>query len=178
MNGTSPDRKPASLAGCLEACRRCETVVDAVVAHDGGNAGAAWRAVSAHLRHCVDHFRLLIEGLAAGRVDYDARQRDARLERDPAAMREALSSIVRSLSEIDAGTLGQQLLVSQSAATGHEAPTTPSCLDRELVFLSGHTIHHIAIMAYAAEAAGASLPPHLAMAFSTQAYRESLSPSS
>lgn len=177
MNGIDPDRIPASLAGCLEACRRCETVLDAAVAHDDGTAGAAWRAVGPHLRHCVEHFRLLLGGLPEGHVDYDARERDPRLERDPAAMREALRSVARSLESIGEESLGLALAVTQFAASGRAQSTTPSCLDRELVFLSGHTIHHIAIMALAAEAVGASFPPQLAMAFSTQAYRESLSPS-
>jgi hypothetical protein len=47
-------------------------------------------------------------------------------------------------------------------------------LERELVFLSGHAIHHIAIMALSAAAAGVTLPAELAVAFSTEAHRESL----
>ena len=174
MTASLDDRVPASVAGCLEACRRCESVVDAVVRHDGGRAGAAWRAVGPHLRHCVEHFRLLLEGLDSGRVDYDARARDPRLESDPEAMRGALKDISGALGGLRADRLQLALEVTQSAAPGRSPLTTPSCLERELVFLSSHSIHHIAIMALAARTAGASVPPDLAVAYSTEAHRSAL----
>jgi hypothetical protein len=40
--------------------------------------------------------------------------------------------------------------------------------------LSGHAIHHIAIMVLAASAAGVAIPRELAVAFSTAVHRESL----
>jgi len=154
-----------SIEGCLDACRRCEAVVD--------HAGTAWSAVSPHLRHCVEHFELLLEGFPAGRVDYDARRRDARLERSPEAMREALGRIQEGLRALAGGNATRSLVVVQSAAPGRPSSSS-SCLERELVFLSGHAIHHIAIMALSAAAAGVTLPAELAVAFSTEAHRESL----
>jgi hypothetical protein len=174
MTASRDDRTPASVAGCLEACRRCESVVDTVVRHDGGRPGAAWQAVGPHLRHCVEHFRLLLGGLDSGRVDYDARERDPRLENDPEAMRRALKEVSATLAGLGADRLELTLEVTQSAAPGRRPLTTPSCLDRELVFLSGHSIHHIAIMALAASTAGASVPPDLAVAYSTEAHRDAL----
>lgn len=174
MSATSSDSAPATVAGCLEACTRCVEVVDAVIAHDGGRPAAAWKAVAPHLRHCVEHFRLLFRGLPEGRVDYDARARDTRLESDPQAMRDALAEIASELSALEPGSLDRPLVVLQTAASGRPPVATPSCLDRELAFLSGHTIHHIAILGLAADAAGASLPPRLAVAFSTEAYRNSV----
>lgn len=172
MTATPNRSRPDSVEGCLDACRRCEAVVDLAVAHDGGRPGHAWRAVAPHLRHCVEHFLLLLAGLAAGVVDYDARARDAALEREPAAMRAALTRIAAELSGLDAGSVARTVLVRQSAASGRPPSASPSCLDRELVFLSGHTIHHIAIMALAAQPAGVTIPPGLAVAFSTEAHRD------
>ena len=173
MSAISPDRIPASVAGCLEACRRCETVVDSVIRIDGGRPGKAWNAVGAHLRHCVEHFQLLLRGLSAGNVDYDARPRDVRLESEPQRMRDALAEIRGALAVLSATDVVRPLSVAQSAAPGRPSQQSPSCLDRELVFLSGHTIHHIAIMVLSADAAGATIPARLAVAFSTEAHRES-----
>ena len=64
--------------------------------------------------------------------------------------------------------------MTQSAAPGRPPSSSPSRLERELVFLSGHTIHHIAIMVLAARAAGVEIPSPLAVAFSTEAHRTSL----
>ena len=155
----------SSIEGCLDACRRCEAVVD--------HAGPAWRVLAPHLRHCVEHFQLLLEGLASGRVDYDARERSARLEGSPEAMREALRVIRGALGRLSGEDLERPLVVVQAAASGRPPRSLPSFLERELVFLSGHAIHHIAIMALAASSAGVLLPPELAVAFSTEAYRDS-----
>lgn len=163
-----------SIDGCLDACRRCESVIDQVAGRGGESAGPGWAAVGAHLRHCVEHFQQLLEGLAEGVVDYDARERDARLERDPRAMREAFAEVARQLEGLAPGTLLRPLTVVQSAAPGRPPSTSPSCLERELVFLSGHTVHHIAIMALAAASVAVTLSPDLAVAYSTQAYRESM----
>jgi len=160
---------PDVVTGCLEACRRCEAVVAAVMDQDP----AAFPAVGPHLRHCVDHFRLLLDGWHSGSVDYDARPRDLRLERDPRAVCDALDAIAGSLAAIGSDDLPRELAVTQSAAPGRRPLSTPSRLDRELVFLSGHTVHHIAIMVFAARAAGVEIPSRLAVAYSTEAHRES-----
>jgi len=170
MNAKLPDLVPDAVAGCLEACRRCESVVDAVVDQNL----AAFPSVGPHLRHCVDHFRLLLDGWRSGSLDYDARPRDVRLERDPEAVRGALAGIAGSLAEIRNADLRNELTVTQSAAPGRPPLSSPSCLERELAFLSGHTIHHIAIMLLAAQAAGVEIPSRLTVAYSTEAHRDSL----
>ena len=170
MNAKSPEIVPDAVAGCLEACRRCELVVAAVVEQDP----KAFPSVGPHLRHCVDHFRLFLDGWRSGSVDYDARPRDARLEQDPEAVRGALANIAESLAGIRNADLFNELTVTQSAASGRPPLASPSRVERELVFLSGHTIHHIAIMLLAAREAGVELPSRFAVAFSTAAHRDSL----
>lgn len=169
MKAVPPEREPDVVTGCLEACRRCEAVVAAVIEQDR----SAYGAVGPHLRHCVDHFRLLLDGWRSGLVDYDARDREPRLEQDPRAMSEALDAILASLSAIGQDDLRRELTVTQSAAPGRPPASSPSRLDRELIFLSGHTIHHIAIMVLAARTAGIEIPSQLAVAYSTEAHRES-----
>lgn len=170
MKVSPRERVPDVVAGCLEACLRCQAVVAAVV----DQAPAAFPAVGPHLRHCVDHFELLLDGWRSGSVDYDARPRDARLERDPRAMRDALDVIAGSLAEIRSADLTSPLTVTQTAVPGRPALSSPSRLDRELVFLSGHTVHHIAIMVFAAREAGVEIPSRIAVAYSTEAHRESV----
>jgi uncharacterized damage-inducible protein DinB len=125
------------------------------------------------LRHCIEHFRLLLDGWRSRSVDYDARSRDASAERDPRVVRRALEEIECALAAIGSDELSSELVVTQSAAPGRPPVASPSRLDRELVFLSGHTIHHIAIMVLAARAAGVEVPSRLAVAYSTEYHRES-----
>lgn len=170
MSATPQDLVPDVVTGCLEACHRCEAVVDAVLDQDV----AAFPSVGPHLRHCIDHFRLLLDGRLFGSVDYDARPRDLRLERDPRAVLAALDAIAGSLAAIRSGDLPRELCVTQSVAPGRPPLSSPSRLERELVFLSSHTIHHIALMVLAARAVGVEIPSRLAVAYSTEAYRDSL----
>ncbi len=169
MRGT-PQEAPVAIQGCLEACRRCEAAAVAVVEQDA----SAYGVVGPHLRHCVEHFELLLDGFRSGQVDYDARPRRRQLERDPAAMLEALRTVATGLSGITASDLARPLTVLQTAAAGKPAVSTPSTLERELVFVSGHAVHHVAIMAFAARERGVTIPADLAVAFSTEAHRDSL----
>jgi hypothetical protein len=170
MSAAPQDLVPDAVAGCLEACRRCDAVVTAVVYQDAG----AFPSVGPHLRHCIDHFRLLLDGWRSGSVDYDDRPRDVLLERDPQAVRDALDAIASALVGIGRTDLQRKLTVKQSAAPGKPPLSSPSRLERELVFLSGHAIHHIAIMVLAARAVGVDIPPPLAVAYSTEAHRDAL----
>jgi uncharacterized damage-inducible protein DinB len=170
MKAIPQEPVPDVVAGCLEACRRCGAAVAAIVEQNP----SAFPSVSPHLRHCIDHFGLLLDGWRSGSVDYDARPRDRRLEQDPRSMREALDAITGALAALRTGDLTSPVTVTQSAAPGRPPLSLPSRLDRELVFLSGHTVHHIAIMVFAARATGVELPSWLAVAYSTEAHRESL----
>jgi len=162
------ERLPDVVMGCLEACRRCEAAVLAVVSQDP----AAFPAVGPHLRHCIEHFRLLLDGWREGSVDYDARPRDARIAQDPEFAGRALAEIAGALTTIRALDLASPMSVAQSVAPGRPPVISPTRLDRELAFLSGHTIHHIAIMVLAARAAGVEIPAELAVAFSTDSDHE------
>src|SRR5512143_3614305 len=48
----------------------------------GGGAGPGISPVGMHVRHVLDHYRSLLDGLATGLVDYEARHRDAPVERE------------------------------------------------------------------------------------------------
>ena len=170
MSPSPPRVVPDAVAGCLDACRRLESVMDAVLLEDR----AVFPLVGPHLRHCVDHFKLFLDGWRSGSVDYDDRYRDLELERNPEAARRALSAIAGSLAGIRIVDFSNALAVTQSAAPGRPPLSSPSRVERELVFLSGHAIHHVAIMLLIARAAGVAIPASLGVAYSTEAHLESL----
>src|ERR1051326_5033282 len=57
----------------------------------------AWAPVGAQYRHILEHYRSFFSGLGQGRMDYDARARDERIERSRhaalAATREGLAAL-------------------------------------------------------------------------------------
>lgn len=161
---------PAALEGCLDACRRCQTLVRHVREAEAGAAERVYSAIGPHLRHCMDHLDCLLRGLETGEVDYDARDRETVLETDSSRMAARMAELVAELVAIDPAIVSRRLHVRQTAALGAPAVRVESNLERELVFLSGHTIHHIAIMTILARDRGVALPEGLDMAFSTAAH--------
>jgi len=168
----APSRPGPEIEGCLEACRRCRDVVDRVRASEPATAERVYARVGPHLRHCLDHFSCLFRALDGdGRVDYDARDRDGSLESDSGRFLDAIDGIVARLAGLSEPALGRELSVRQAAAPGGREASSRSNLARELVFLSGHTIHHLAIVRLLCETAGVEVPETLTTAYSTEAYR-------
>jgi uncharacterized damage-inducible protein DinB len=126
-------------------------------------------SIGAHLRHTLDFVQAFLRGFEAGRIDYDARVRDERLERDPARAVEVLRTLVARLDALPAGAHGRALVVR------HEAGPAPapdegwhrSSVARELDFLASHTVHHLALVALALRLAGLDPGPELGVAPST-----------
>ena len=102
----------------------------------------------AHLRHVLDHYSALLDGVAGGRIDYEARAREPRLEVDPEFASLRIESIIARLQELTPLERGAPLHV---VADGH---ATHSTLGRELQFLLSHTVHHQALIALLAEPMG------------------------
>jgi hypothetical protein len=161
---------PAAIEGCLEACLRCRRLAGIVAEQEAGLAQRVYRAIGPHLRHCLDHFACLLRGLDTGSVDYDARDRDERLERDASQFVQTLDGILGRLRRVEPAALRRRLEVRQEAAPGGCVQTVPSHVERELMFLSSHTIHHIALMTLLAEREGVVVPADFGVAFSTASY--------
>lgn len=115
--------------------------------------------IGKHVRHIIDHYDAFLKSLhpaSNGSLDYEDRERNTALETSPEVA-------VARLRELDAAlrdhrNLGHetQLMMIHQAGEGHL--TTPTSVGRELIFLSSHTIHHMAILGMLAEEAGLSLP--------------------
>lgn len=165
---------PPSIEGCVDACRRCRILVEFVRSADPTGSKRAYSAIGPHLRHCVDHLHCLLRGLATGTIDYDARDREAILEVDPGRMLERLSALADELRALDPATCGRTVRLRQTTALGASPVTLESNVERELVFLSGHTIHHIAIMTLLVRDRGIAVPAGLDVAFSTAAHADAV----
>lgn len=162
---------PDAVTGCVVALERCASLVAAVpvaayVARPSGQA-----SMGAHVRHTLDHFTCFLRGLPAGVVDYDARAREVHVERDPDAARGVIASTCEGLAGLSEAMLEKALHVRQMAAPHRPQVTVASSVARELLFLSQHTIHHLALMLAVAGALGLELPSEFALAFSTASHQ-------
>ncbi|HEY8239948.1 MAG TPA: hypothetical protein VIH35_00800 [Kiritimatiellia bacterium] len=132
--------------------------------------------VGGHLRHCLDHYTNFLDGVAVGKVDYDARQRDARIESDrfyASSIMERIITGLRALRESDATNF-----VTIKMDGGDDSDTdnwwSPSSAQRELQFLLSHTVHHYALVSLILRAQGISLAPGFGVAPSTIRYQQNM----
>lgn len=145
---------------------------------------AAWTAspapiaaspVGAHFRHVFDHIDALLSGVADGIVDYDARARDVRIERDRSyalMFARRLEARLRALGDRDGD--GAVRVLQDCGERGSRAATC-STWARELQFVVAHTTHHHAMIALLLRAAGMQVEASFGLAPSTLRHLESQS---
>ncbi len=128
-------------------------------------------SIGAHMRHNLDHYACLLDGIKSGAVDYGARERKLETEQDRAAARHEFARIARALAALDAGAARQATLRVRREAD-ENAEAVASSLERELDFLMSHTIHHYAIVAILCRLQAIEIPDDFGVAPSTLRFRE------
>lgn len=110
--------------------------------------------IGKHVRHIIDHYSALLSATASpgALLDYENRDRDLSLETDRRAGTNRLSEILRTLRSRFSGDHASELAMLHTSDEQGQVVTTS--VDRELVFLASHTIHHMAIIGMLAEQAG------------------------
>lgn len=134
-----------------------------------------------HMRHILDHYTRFFDGLASGQIQYDARDRDPRIETD---RQFAIATILTTRDRLDAlkerlgqdrQLAGQPLTVRLCTSTAApRARDVATSLERELIFLHGHTTHHYAIIAALLKMLEVPVSADFGIAPSTLVYEEQL----
>ncbi len=125
-------------------------------------------SVGAHLRHVIEHYQCFVEGLAGGRIDYDARRRDATIEAATARALEVLGQLARQLGQARRYAGHQAVLVQMRCAADQPGETwAGSTVGRELQFLVSHAVHHFALIRMLLERDGVRIEPDFGLAPST-----------
>lgn len=131
-------------------------------------------AVGGHVRHCLDHVRALVDGAAAGEVDYDHRERGTGVETCPATARAEAERLIAALAALEDAPARTPLRVCVIPTRDGAAVRVGSTLARELAFVLSHTVHHNAIVRSMAYTLGARTPAGFGFAPSTLAHQDGL----
>ncbi len=125
-----------------------------------------------HLRHITDHYQRLFDGLPGAQVEYDRRDRCENEEKERSTMILRLRFISSQLQQLQENKLEDQPLAVFLTVNDKEqdAPSVPSTLSRELVFLQSHSVHHFAIIAAILRVQGIQFDPDFGIAPSTLKY--------
>ena len=128
--------------------------------------------IGSHYRHCLDHFTSLRRGLDAEIVDCDHRERDPRIEREPAFALRLTRELRQTLESLDPAVLDPPVAARCEVSHDHgDSLLTQSSLGRELVYTIAHGIHHFALISVMARLMNAELPPYFGVAPSTVAHQ-------
>jgi hypothetical protein len=132
-------------------------------------AGAPFHAsIGGHYRHVLEHFQSLVHGLRANEVNYDARERNVRLQSEVSYASVATCDILRTLKHYDSRILRRACKVINSVGYGAANPVEmDSNIGRELAYCIGHAVHHYAIVRLICHEFGLTLPAEFGVAPST-----------
>ena len=100
--------------------------------------------IGQHVRHIIEFFLCLEEGVHSGTVNYDLRAHDSELEQSKTL---ALSAIDKIKKKVDAQSANYNLLLEGSyEQAGGETFAVKSNFERELIYNVEHAIHHMALI--------------------------------
>lgn len=124
--------------------------------------------IGAHVRHIVEFYERLLDGVRTGTVDYAARQRDPILETDRPAAIARLALVCSHLGSESLPEPGAGLLVRpEDSAHGPFGST----MGRELEAVASHTVHHFALIAVLLRYFGLPVPADFGVSKATLRYR-------
>lgn len=125
-------------------------------------------SIGGHYRHVLEHFQSLIRGLRTSEINYDARERNMRLQSEVTYASIATCDVLRALKHYDSPLLLRECKVINSVGYSATKPLQmESNIGRELAYCVGHAIHHYAIIRLIAHEFGLLLPAEFGVAPST-----------
>ncbi|MCU0794164.1 MAG: DinB family protein [Opitutaceae bacterium] len=128
-------------------------------------------SIGGHYRHCLDHFECLLAA-PDNAIDYDARRRDERIEREPAFAAERTRQLAAALRALPDARLDAFISVRCKVAySGCDSPLVPSTVARELMYAIVHAVHHYALIGVMCRLLEVPLTPGFGIAPSTVQHR-------
>lgn len=166
-----PDREARELIqSVIEALDQGEALL-AEISHElyTLRVPAAFNAtIGGHYRHCLDHFRRLLEAAPAGDLNYDQRERGTPVEHDRSAALAATRALREGYGNLDPSLLARPLAVTcKTSYSSHGSQASPSTVGREIMYSVAHAVHHYALIGVMGGILGAPLPSGFGVAPST-----------
>ena len=125
-------------------------------------------SVGGHYRHCLDHFRSLLDSAVQGDLNYDHRERGTPVEHDRFAALNATRELRQGYERLQPELLLRTLSVTcktSYATNGSQA--SPSTVGREIMYSVAHAVHHYALIGVMCGVMGLNMPAGFGVAPST-----------
>lgn len=132
-------------------------------------------SIGGHMRHILEFMQTLHNGLTGGVVDYELRERNPVFETDPVATEECLRFLLQGLSHALMQSPESHLLtLHETPYVGANKVALTSSLEREILFIIQHGIHHLAIIKMLAASQNITLDASIGLAIATQIHNQTL----
>lgn len=149
---------------------------------NNGNVPSA--PIGKHVRHVLDHFFVLKNGLVNGDYNYNHRRRDNAVEQSASValneideLREWLNDISLELHEahrdnaLETNALMEPIKITSEVDFDEEKNVAmASSFFREMLYVINHTIHHVAFMTLVLRVHGIHVPENIGLASATASY--------
>jgi hypothetical protein len=130
-------------------------------------------SIGSHYRHSLDHFKILLEAVNDGPIDYDRRDRDPRLESERLRALQVTRDFRHATRFLSAASLDKPVEARAKVSYAGEASAAASSFGREVMFAVSHAIHHHALIAMICGLRKIPVPQNFGMAPSTIEYLKS-----
>lgn len=115
-----------------------------------------YSSIGCHMRHVLDMFSCIFEGLESATISLHKRKRNQLCEIETCAGNEYFSKIIAQVKNIDVADLNKKITVSDDMGMGLE--TVSYTLGAILMQANSHAIHHYASVGYLIFELGIELP--------------------
>lgn len=110
------------------------------------SVGPYHSSIGSHLRHALDFFDCIIDGLQSNNIDLTARKRDEVISTNPEAAKNHIYEIQQQLTSFVGVNTDYLLHVTDNLGSGKE--TIMYTLESILAQANTHATHHYAIISY------------------------------
>jgi uncharacterized damage-inducible protein DinB len=132
-------------------------------------------SVGEHYRHSLDHFKSFFDSLDAAEVNYDHRQREARLETDRTYALGVTQQWLDVCASLNEALMAKPMLVRCKVSyRATQSPVATSTVGREAMYSVAHAVHHYALIGVMCRFMEVTLPEGFGVAPSTLQHQQTL----
>lgn len=175
MNPNPPNDQRELIDSVIETLRQGEALLGEIADESyTRRVPEAFNAtIGGHYRHCLDHFRSLLDAARLGDLNYDHRERGTLVESDRFAALNATRALREGYERLDPNFVMRPLAVTcktSYSATGSQV--SPSTVGREIMYSVAHAVHHYALIGVMGALLGLKMPPGFGVAPSTLKHQQ------
>ena len=135
------------LAAADEVLEQGEALLTGLSDAQYAEAVSEGTSIGAHYRHSLEHFQILLEAVKESHLDYDRRERDARLQSERLAALKTTRDFREAARFLS--TLPPDRSIEVRSKISYASPLSCSALStvgREIMYAVSHAIHHHALI--------------------------------